>query len=237
MLLSSQALNCDAHATDSQGCGFRSQTASAGAGINGKKGGVYAVSLTDDGVKAWFFSRNAVPEDITSQSPNPAGWGTPDMLISAASCNPISNYFQDLGLIVSSYSASTSTPAIDCSTGADAVLCYLRLTPTLLEHGPKESGTTRRATPARTIRALRSLALALPPSTSSTTAMPSARPTGSSAASPSTSSSRSTLPFPLPVHFRALIHPRPLGATLQFLAKPFFTSCALLTSFTFVARP
>lgn len=103
MLLSSQALNCDAHATDSQGCGFRSKTASAGAGINRKKGGVYAVSITDAGISAWFFPRKSVPSDIGAQSPDPSSWGTPDMHIDASSCNPISNYFQDLGLIVSRF--------------------------------------------------------------------------------------------------------------------------------------
>jgi len=116
MLATQNALNCNADATDSQGCGFRThRDNTAGIGANKNGGGVYVLEcefieghsvLTvkradlDDrdiagsgaGIKAWMFDRDSVPKDLASKTPNPSSWTTPDMYISASSCNP-STYF------------------------------------------------------------------------------------------------------------------------------------------------
>ncbi|BGP12147.1 hypothetical protein JCM10213_004712 [Rhodosporidiobolus nylandii] len=89
----SKALNCDADATSSQGCGFRTaDDNTAGIGANYKKDGVYAVEWSSAGIKGWFFPRDSIPSDITSKNPDPSSWDTPVMYISADSCNP-STYF------------------------------------------------------------------------------------------------------------------------------------------------
>ncbi|GAA5954008.1 hypothetical protein JCM21900_005379 [Sporobolomyces salmonicolor] len=93
MLATTQGLDCDADATSSQGCGFRTtRNDTAGPGANANGGGVYALEWSSAGLKAWFFARDDVPSDVASKNPDPSGWTTPDMFISASSCDP-STYF------------------------------------------------------------------------------------------------------------------------------------------------
>ncbi|KAL8952035.1 MAG: hypothetical protein Q9222_002022 [Ikaeria aurantiellina] len=47
-----------------------------GTGFNNANGGVYAMEWTSGAINIWFFSRNSIPSDISSSSPNPSGWGT-----------------------------------------------------------------------------------------------------------------------------------------------------------------
>ncbi|GAA5955204.1 hypothetical protein JCM8115_001881 [Rhodotorula mucilaginosa] len=102
MLAGANSLNCDAHATDSQGCGFRTtQNATCGVGANAKGAGVYALEWSSAGIKAWYFPRGQVPQDIKDKNPNPWSWSTPDMYIAAEGCNP-STYFQPQTLVVNS---------------------------------------------------------------------------------------------------------------------------------------
>ncbi|GAA5956296.1 hypothetical protein JCM3765_005621 [Sporobolomyces pararoseus] len=100
MLATQNALNCNADATDSQGCGFRTKrnnTAGMGANFNG--GGLYVLEWSSAGIKAWMFERDQIPKDLSSKSPNPSSWTTPDMYISASSCNP-STYFTPQQFVV-----------------------------------------------------------------------------------------------------------------------------------------
>ncbi|GAA5867545.1 hypothetical protein JCM1840_002546 [Sporobolomyces johnsonii] len=93
MLETSLALDCDADATSSQGCGFRTtRNNTAGIGANFGEGGVYAMEWSSAGIKAWFFARDSIPSDITDQNPDPSSWTTPDMYVAASSCDP-STYF------------------------------------------------------------------------------------------------------------------------------------------------
>jgi len=59
------------------GCGITGATGSYGAPFNTQKGGVYATLWTADGISVYFFSRAAIPTDITHKAPNPAKWGSP----------------------------------------------------------------------------------------------------------------------------------------------------------------
>jgi len=74
--------NCSTTAPDqysNQGCGIvPSQANTYGSGFNNAKGGVY-VHLWDPavGIQAWFWTRSAVPSDITNGKPQPSGWGKP----------------------------------------------------------------------------------------------------------------------------------------------------------------
>ncbi|GAA6018615.1 hypothetical protein JCM11491_006167 [Sporobolomyces phaffii] len=93
MLATQNALNCNADATAAQGCGFRTRrnnTAGIGANYNG--GGLYVLEWSSAGIKAWMFERDRIPKDLANKTPNPSSWETPDMYISASSCNP-STYF------------------------------------------------------------------------------------------------------------------------------------------------
>lgn len=64
----------------------------SGQGINWNGGGVYAVEIASSGISIWAFKRDAVPKDVTSKSPNPSSWTTPDLFLAASGCSPISNY-------------------------------------------------------------------------------------------------------------------------------------------------
>jgi len=74
--------NCYISAPDqwsNQGCGIvPSQANTYGTGFNNAKGGVYA-HLWDPavGIQAWFWTRSAIPADISGGKPNPANWGKP----------------------------------------------------------------------------------------------------------------------------------------------------------------
>lgn len=89
---------CESSDGNNDGCGFLdTDTRSYGAGFNSAGGGVYATLIDSTGVSAWFFSRDDVPCDIDSASPNPAGWGVPAAFWSAATCDP-STHFKGLSL-------------------------------------------------------------------------------------------------------------------------------------------
>ncbi|GAA5907180.1 hypothetical protein JCM5296_004978 [Sporobolomyces johnsonii] len=107
MLATAQGLDCDADATESQGCGFRTtRNDTAGPGANSNGGGVYALEWSSAGLKAWFFARDDVPSDVTSKNPDPSGWTTPDMFISASSCDP-STYFGPQTFIINTQLCGT----------------------------------------------------------------------------------------------------------------------------------
>ncbi|PSK42536.1 hypothetical protein B9Z65_4450 [Elsinoe australis] len=79
---------------DNAGCGTTTpQTNTYGRGLNKIQGGVYAMAWQKENIRVWFFPRGAIPADITSGSPKPAGWGRPLALFSG-SCN-IPQFFKD----------------------------------------------------------------------------------------------------------------------------------------------
>jgi hypothetical protein len=50
---------------------------SYGTPMNANGGGVYAMEWTSDYINVYFFPRDAIPDDITNENPDPSGWGTP----------------------------------------------------------------------------------------------------------------------------------------------------------------
>ncbi|GAA5923658.1 uncharacterized protein JCM15063_003719 [Sporobolomyces koalae] len=113
MMQSSQKTDCDARATDSQGCGVRSKSkVSYGPAFNKQGGGVYALQWASSGIKIYFFPRNAIPSDIKKGKPKPSSkWGTPHFYAAGSSCNPFKK-FSDLMLVI-----NTNL----CGTWADGV--------------------------------------------------------------------------------------------------------------------
>ncbi|KIX93771.1 uncharacterized protein Z520_10395 [Fonsecaea multimorphosa CBS 102226] len=73
--------DCDTTAPDqpsNAGCSMRSQdTTSFGNGFNSNGGGVYATEWTSEAISIWFFSRDAIPSDISSGNPDTSNWGLP----------------------------------------------------------------------------------------------------------------------------------------------------------------
>ncbi|GAA5974380.1 hypothetical protein JCM11641_005247 [Rhodosporidiobolus odoratus] len=107
MLKGSDGLNCDAHATSSQGCGFRTaDNNTAGIGANYKKAGVYALEWSGAGIKGWYFPRDSIPSDIESKNPNPSSWDAPVMFIDSSSCDP-STYFGPQSWIINTQLCGT----------------------------------------------------------------------------------------------------------------------------------
>jgi len=77
------------------GCGVTNSVANSyGAGFNSNNGGVYAMHWTSAGVKVWFFPRNRIPSDLTSNKPVPTSWPTPDSTFPFGSNCP-SNHFSN----------------------------------------------------------------------------------------------------------------------------------------------
>jgi hypothetical protein len=46
------------------------------------------------GIKVWWFPRGSIPSDITNDTPDPSGWGTPVADFPSDSCDPYT-YFYD----------------------------------------------------------------------------------------------------------------------------------------------
>lgn len=90
---------CDSNVDFNSGCGIRyTSTKSYGIGLNGAGGAVYATLWNEEGIRVWHFARADVPEDITSQTPNPDAWGPPVAFFSSDSC-PMSQFFTDQSFI------------------------------------------------------------------------------------------------------------------------------------------
>jgi hypothetical protein len=75
-----ETTNCYINApgqTAGQGCGGWSlDGTSFGTGANTQGGGVYALDWRPEGIRTWFFPRNAIPADIVSGKPTTKNWGT-----------------------------------------------------------------------------------------------------------------------------------------------------------------
>ncbi|CDW98958.1 hypothetical protein [Sporisorium scitamineum] len=90
----SSATNCASDATRNQGCGVTSTTdGDFGVKYNSNGGGVHAMYWSEsDGISTYFFPKGSVPKDISSGSPDPSNWGTPQAHWPATNCN-MNNYF------------------------------------------------------------------------------------------------------------------------------------------------
>lgn len=68
--------NCNAGGA-TEGCGRHGPPGSGGSAFNQNGGGVFATKWTSSGIKMWFFPRNQIPADLTSEKPDSTRWGEP----------------------------------------------------------------------------------------------------------------------------------------------------------------
>ncbi|KAF7591874.1 hypothetical protein BBP40_000916 [Aspergillus hancockii] len=91
--------NCDNSTNSNAGCGVQGSPDSYGEPFNKKGGGVYVLELRDAGIRAWMFSRDSIPEDITnSTSPDPSTWGSALADFPNTDCD-ISSHFRNQSII------------------------------------------------------------------------------------------------------------------------------------------
>jgi hypothetical protein len=124
--------NCDSTNTTgtSSGCQITEpdSTNSAGAGLAANKGGVYAMLWDDDGIKTWFFQRSAIPQDLSTTSPDPSKWTQkPTAFWPQSSCDT-SKFFTPQTLIVDiaicgAFASAPPVWAESCAASTGKALC------------------------------------------------------------------------------------------------------------------
>ncbi|KAJ6509561.1 glycoside hydrolase family 16 protein [Mycena vitilis] len=92
-------LNCDGNVPGNAGCGITEWSkASYGPFFEAQGGGVFAMKWDETGIAVYSFYRSAIPNDITTGSPNPANWGVPVASLAPAACDPLT-YFVNHSII------------------------------------------------------------------------------------------------------------------------------------------
>lgn len=78
-----------------------SDTNSYGDSFNAVGGGVYAMLWSATELRVWHFARGAIPPDLTSKTPDPSGWGTPQALFggSSGACD-VDKHFADMSIVL-----------------------------------------------------------------------------------------------------------------------------------------
>ncbi|KAI9812461.1 MAG: hypothetical protein M1827_004692 [Pycnora praestabilis] len=93
--------NCDVNAagqSTNAGCQIAASAPNTfGTGFNAAGGGVYATEWTSNAISIWFFTRGAIPSDVSSGTPDPTTWGTPVAQFQGG-CN-IDTYFQSQQIV------------------------------------------------------------------------------------------------------------------------------------------
>ncbi|KAJ5089040.1 hypothetical protein N7532_007724 [Penicillium argentinense] len=92
--------SCDNTTNSNSGCGVMGDESTYGEAMNNNGGGVYALELREAGIRAWFFPRNSIPDDITNSSavPDPSTWGTALADFPSTECN-IPSHFRNQSII------------------------------------------------------------------------------------------------------------------------------------------
>ena len=96
--------NCDSNAPGQKtnaGCAYMSHDpTSYGTEFNSIGGGVYATEWTSASISIWYFPRNKIPADITSNAPDTSKWGMPMSHFGGGPnlCN-IDQHFQNMQII------------------------------------------------------------------------------------------------------------------------------------------
>lgn len=87
---------CDNAITSAGGCGVSSGP--FGTPFNDRGGGVYAMEWLSSGIKVWFFGRDEIPEDITTETPNPSRWSAPVLQV-GSNCD-VDAHFRNMRIVI-----------------------------------------------------------------------------------------------------------------------------------------
>jgi len=91
--------DCDALLDNNAGCAVTEWSrASYGPYFDAQGGGVFAMKWDENSIAVWSFYRAAVPEDIVTGIPDPAGWGLPVAELGSEGCNTL-EYFVNHSII------------------------------------------------------------------------------------------------------------------------------------------
>ncbi|KAF5389511.1 hypothetical protein D9757_004195 [Collybiopsis confluens] len=94
--------DCNTAVNGNAGCGVGFGSNSFGPSFNANGGGWYAMEMTADFVKIWFWARgSSVPSDVSggSSSVNTSNWGTPVAFFPNTSCS-LSSHFGPQNIII-----------------------------------------------------------------------------------------------------------------------------------------
>ena len=93
---------CAVTKSSNTGCAYQDTDArSYGQGFKDANGGVFIHLIESTGITAWFFSRNDIPINVQSNSPDPSTWGSPAAYWSSDTCD-IAQHFHGLSLVIDS---------------------------------------------------------------------------------------------------------------------------------------
>ncbi|KAF7887262.1 uncharacterized protein EAF02_003909 [Botrytis sinoallii] len=100
------------------GCGVHDSAGTFGADFNSNGGGVMAMELRTAGIRMWQFGRDAIPNDISSGSPDPSTWSEAAADFPSTDCN-IGNHFKNQSIIVNidlcgNWAGAPSVYDVDC---------------------------------------------------------------------------------------------------------------------------
>lgn len=116
------------------GCGQNTaDNQNYGDGFNAIGGGVYAMEWNDYHIAIWFFPRSKIPQDITTDHPEPLLWGRPMASFSAgATCN--SETFKDHKIVFDTtfcgdWAGSAWAADAECSAHAPTCNDYVSANP------------------------------------------------------------------------------------------------------------
>uniref|UniRef100_A0A7S0A8Q0 GH16 domain-containing protein n=1 Tax=Pyrodinium bahamense TaxID=73915 RepID=A0A7S0A8Q0_9DINO len=96
----SGVFHSDCNAGDANdGCGVDGPAGSGGSSFNSAGGGVYATRWTESSIDVWLFKRAEIPQDLTTNEPDPDAWGAPYVSFPFGESCPAS-HFNDTVLVI-----------------------------------------------------------------------------------------------------------------------------------------
>jgi len=91
---------CAVTENNNTGCAYQDTDArSYGQGFKDSGGGVFAHLIDSTGITMWFFTRDDIPMNVQSNSPDPSTWGPPVAYWSSDTCD-VAQHFHDLSLVI-----------------------------------------------------------------------------------------------------------------------------------------
>ncbi|GBE89585.1 concanavalin A-like lectin/glucanase domain-containing protein [Sparassis latifolia] len=87
--------DCQSYNGHDSGCAYlQDSTETFGAPFNQAGGGVFALQWTSSAFSFFYFPRDSIPADITSETPDPSSWGEPTADFTVSGCDMASSFFE-----------------------------------------------------------------------------------------------------------------------------------------------